>query len=276
MKRITMFRSAVHGLGRLLRWILVLPFLYPFVWMLVGASWPDSQPLSSWLEQRFVPDFSNFATLAETIPLAQLFLNSVQVVVLAIPLSLLVGSWAGFALSQLSPRQQRWGIALSIGALLTPPTALWLARFPLFRLLGWIDTPLPLIAPALIGGSPFFVLLLHHAYRRIPTERIEAAALDGASPWQIWHRVALPAVRGTTGAVAILNFLYFWNNFTDPLLYVRSVEQLTLPVGVRLLAQMDESHWPLLMAGSLVLALPPALAFVLGQRLLRDIAVTLR
>ncbi len=266
-------------LGRgLLVWLAVLPLCYPFAWLIFCALWPDKQPFSAWLisDAPFRPTFANFPLVAETIPLAAFTLNSLRVVVFALPLSLLVASWAGFAMARLSSQAQGWLIWSSLAGLLAPPTALWLARFPLFRLLGWLDTPLPLIAPALIGGSPFFVLLLYNAYRRLPGEMLEAAALDGASLWHSWRLVALPNVAGTTGAVAILNLLYFWNNFTDPLLYVRSVSQMTLPVGVRLLAQMDESRWPLLMAGSLVLALPPALAFLAGQRLLRDVGVMMR
>lgn len=262
----------------LLIWLLVLPLFYPFAWLIFGAFWPDNQPLSLWLlsDTAFRPSFANFATAAASVPMAHFFLNSLRVVAIALPLSLLVASWAGFAIARLPSPMRRWLVWFSLAALLAPSTALWLARFPIFRLLGWLDTPLPLIAPALIGGNPFFVLLLYNAYRRLPDEMLEATALDGASLWHSWRLVALPSVAGTTGAVAILTFLYFWNNFTDPLLYARSVGQMTLPVGVRLLAQMDESRWPVLMAASLALALPPALAFIGGQHLLRDISVTLR
>lgn len=275
MSRLSTRRAAGQQLAA---WLLVLPLLYPFLWLIFGALWPDNQPLSALLlgDTAGWPSFDNFAIAGQTVPLARFFFSSLRVVFFALPLSLLVGSWAGFAISRLDAAPQHRLVVLSVAGLLTPPTALWLARFPLFRLLGWLDTPLALIAPALIGGSPFFVLLLYNAYRRLSLEMLEAAELDGASLWQMWRLVALPNVRATTGAVAVLNFLYFWNNFTDPLLYVRSLGQLTLPVGVRLLAQMDESRWPLLMAGSLVLALPSALAFLAAQRLLRDIGVTLR
>lgn len=259
-------------------WFIVLALLYPFAWMIVGALWPDNRPFSDWLMASgpVTPSLANFGIAGATVPLGRFFLNSGRVVLIALPLALVVASWAGFAMSRLPSVLQRWLVWLSFAALLTPPTALWLARYPLFRLLGWLDTPLPLVAPALLGGSPFFVLLLYNAYRRLPDEMLEAAALDGASIWHSWRLVAFPNVMGATGAVVVLNFLYFWNNFTDPLLYVHSFEQMTLPVGVRLLAQMDETRWPLLMAGSLILSLPPALAFALGQRVLRDISVTLR
>jgi len=270
-------RRLTRGAGTFLVWLLVLPLLYPFVWLIFGALWPDNQPLSLWLQSDTVRlSSANFAAASALVPMSRFFLSSLRVVVFGLPLSLLVASWAGFAITRLPPNSRDWLVGLSVAALLAPPTALWLARFPLFRLLGWLDTPLALIAPALIGGSPFFVLLLYNAYRRLPDEMLEAAVLDGATLWQCWRLVALPNVAGTTGAVAILNFLYFWNNFTDPLLYVRAVGQMTLPVGVRLLAQLDESRWPVLMAGSLILALPPALVFLAGQRLLREISVTLR
>lgn len=269
-----LLRALQNGLG----WLLVLPLLYPFVWLVLGALWPDNRPLSDWLtaEWGFRLSVGNFAAVAQTIPLGRFVLNSLRVVALALPVSLLVASWAGFASARLSAPARRWFVWISLAALLAPPTALWLARFPFYRLLGWLDTPLALIAPALLGGSPFFVLLLHSAYLRLSPELLEAAALDGASLWQSWRRVALPNVAGTTAGVAVLNFLYFWNNFTDPLLYIRSTGQMTLPVGVQLLAQMDPSRWPLLLAGSVLLALPPVLVFAGAQRLLRGVAVTLR
>ncbi|RME66320.1 MAG: carbohydrate ABC transporter permease [Caldilineae bacterium] len=267
-----------RGVRDLVAWLASLALLYPVLWLLAGALWPDQRPLSDWLMggSAFRPNVANFAVVAETIPLTGFVLSSLRVVFFAVPLAVLVASWAAFAMSRLQPGVRRWLVALSLAGMLVPSTALWLARFPLFRLLGWLDTPLALIAPALIGGSPFFVLLLYTGYRRLPEEMLEAAALDGASPGAAWRLVALPNVAATTGAVALLNFLFFWSNFTDPLLYVRSVSQMTLPVGVRLLAQMDESRWPLLMAGSLVLALPPSLAFLLGQGLLRELTVNLR
>jgi multiple sugar transport system permease protein len=261
-----------------LRWLLVLPFLYPVVWLLIGALWPDHQPLASlWLApERFRPSLTNFDTATTVVPLGRFALNSLRIVLLAVPLALLVAALAGFALAQLPGRSQTLLVWVSLAALLAPQKALWLARFPLFKALGWVNTPWPLVAPALLGGSPFYVLLLYWTFRRIPIELYEAARLDGASLWQIWLRVALPLARDGLLAVAILHFLHVWGDFADPLLYLRSTAQMTLPVGLQLLTAIDITRWPVVMAGAALLTTPAVLLYLVGQRYVQQFTIWLR
>ena len=95
-------------------------------------------------------------------------------------------------------------------------TALLVPRFVMFKYLGMINTYWPLIAPALIGTSPFYVLLFYWGFRRLPTELFEAARLEGMSPYATWRHVAMPLVRPVTVAVAVLAFAVTWGNFLDP------------------------------------------------------------
>ena len=137
--------------------------------------------------------------------------------------------------------------------------------------MGITDTPLALIAPALLGGSPLFVLLYTWAFRRIPPELIEAARLEGVGAIGAWWRVGLPLVVPTTVAVGTLAFLLFWGDFISPTLYLRTDDWATLTVGLRRLQQLDRNDWPVLMAGAVLLAVPAVLLFVVGQRtFLRD------
>lgn len=251
--------------------LVVLPFALPLVWMVWAAFWPDNQPLSNLftpIDQQW-PSMENFALAADMVPLGRFSLNSLAVVLIAVPSTLVVASLAGFAITRLPSAEQNLLLQISLLALLAPPTALWLARFPIFKALGWIDTLWPLMAPALLGGSPFFVLLFYWSVRRLPDAQFDAALIDGASLWQIWARVVLPQSRLLLFGVGILSFALFWGNFTDPLLYIRSESQMTLPVGVRLLAQLDRTRWPVMMAGAVVLTLPVLVAFGLGQLMLQ-------
>jgi len=250
------------------RSLLILPFLCPFLWLILASLWPDYQPLSVvWQAPlSFRPTLDNYGIATELVPMGRFTFNSLRVVVIAVPLTLLVASWAAFAMTQLPAPVQNLLIWLSLAALLAPPTALWLARFPLFRFLGLLNTPWVLITPALIGGTPFFVLLFYWSFRRLPASLFEAAMLDGATPLQQWWLIALPSARSTVAAVTILSFVLFWGNFTDPLLYIRATDQLTLPVGLRFLFQLDPTRWPVMMAGAVMLTLPIVLIFLVGQR----------
>jgi multiple sugar transport system permease protein len=164
---------------------------------------------------------------------------------------------------------RRWAgalVALSLVVLMIPLTALLVPRFVIFRHLGLIDTYAPLIAPALMGTSPFYVLLFYWAFKRLPGELFEAARLEGLGPLAIWRRVAMPLVRPVTVAVAVLAFVFTWSNFLDPLVYLFDPDKYTVPLGLRALASLDRTNYPLLMAGSVAATLPVVLAFLYVQR----------
>jgi len=157
---------------------------------------------------------------------------------------------------------------LSFAALMIPVTALLVPRFTMFRWLGLIDTWVPLIAPALLGLSPFYVLLFYWSFRRVPAEQYESARLDGATPLASWRHIGLPQARPALLAVGLLAFLFFWNDFINPLLYLKSTRLYTLPVGLMQLAELDKTNWPLLMAASALVTLPAVIVFLWLQRAL--------
>lgn len=200
------------------------------------------------------------------VDLARHTLNSLIVAVLTVPLAVLVASLAGFALLLVAPRARGILVALSFAALMVPLTALLVPRFAIFRWLGLTDTWVPLIAPALIGLSPFYVLLFYWSFRRIPPELFEAARLEGVSPFRMWRRLAMPLVRPVTAAVALLAFIVSWSNFLDPLIYLFDSELFTLPLGLRSLSVLDRVNFPILLAGALVATAPVVSAFLVAQR----------
>ena len=83
---------------------------------------------------------------------------------------------------------------------------------------------------------------------------------------QVWWRIAIPLARPALAAVAMLAFLFYWNDFINPLLYLRSQTLYTLPVGLLQLQEMDKTNWPLLMSASVVATVPALIVFILLQR----------
>ncbi len=200
------------------------------------------------------------------VPLGRQLVNSLIVAAIAVPLSVLVASWAGFAMMLLPRRHRRLAVGSSLVLLMVPLAALWLPRFVLFRAVGAIDTYIPLIAPALLGMSPFYVLLFYWSYRRVPRDLFDAGRLEGLGAYGLWRRVAAPLVRPTTFAVAALAFVTTWGNFIDPVLFVNDPDLATLPLGLRSLAALGPTSFPVLLAAALVATLPAALAFAAVQR----------
>jgi multiple sugar transport system permease protein len=246
-----------------------LLFVAPLYVMVVGSLRPAGTPPPQGLELvPPAPTVASYARLPELIPLATYLRNSLLVAAVAVPLTVLVASWAGFGIRLLPGRAQRRVVIASLLVLMVPVTAVWATRFEVFRLVGAIDTFAPLIAPALMATSPLYVLLYAWGFTRVGQTQLEAARLEGASLWRIWRRVALPQVRAATAAVVVLAFTFHWANFIDALLYLTSQGLYTLPLGLRFLQLLNPTDWPLLMAGAVVVTVPPVIVFLLGQRLL--------
>lgn len=239
-----------------LRLLVAALFVLPLVFVLLAAFRPPGAPLAGPLWPTS-PTADNFRRLFAVLPVGRHTLNSLQVALAAVPLTVLTASWAGYAMARLPrPTQRRW-VLLSFLVFMVPGVALWSSRFILYSRLGIGGSLWVLVVPALMGTSPFFVLMFYRAFRRIPAAIYDAARLDGATAWQTWGRVALPIARPTAAAVAALAFVLYWGDFVSPLIYLGDARRYTLPVGLQLLEQLGRSDYPLLMAGALWSMLVP-------------------
>lgn len=241
--------------------------ILPLLWMITTSLRdPGLVPPRQieWLPQPLA--WSNYHEVFGMLPFAIMARNSVIVTGLAVPLSVLSASLAGFAIAQLPPLARRWMVVFALVASLIPTAAIWVSRFVLFSELGLVDTWWPLILPALTGTSPLFTLVFLWSYLGIPRDVIDAARIDGSSAVRIWATICSPLVRSTTVAVSMLTFTLHWNNFTDPLIYVHSMDRQTLPFALSALFQLAPTDWPLLMAAATMLTAPVVVVFLLGQR----------
>jgi multiple sugar transport system permease protein len=242
-------------------------FLVPLASMLTGSLRLPGLPPPRGIEWLPHPlNWSNYPAVFQLVELGRYAVNTLVVEALAVPLTLLIASWAGFALAQLPASLARRILAGSLLLWLLPETALWVSRFILFRLIGLIDTPFALAAPALLGTSPLYVLVFYWTFRRVPGEVWEAAQLDGAGAFHAWRSIGAPAARAAFAAVGVLTFVFYWQEFNEPLIYIQHVEKYTLSVGLAYLEQLDPTNWPLLLAGSAVVTIPLTLVFLLTQR----------
>ncbi len=244
-------------------------FLLPLFWMLSASLRTPGLPPPRGLE--ILPEsltFANYSRIFEILPFGHYLFNSLYISVIGVLLTLLTASWAGFGMSLLGKRA-RLRLLILAGALqMIPVTAVWLTRFLLFAWMGITNSRLPLIAPALMGSSPLFILLFYWTFRRVDRSVFETAELDGANLFQVWWRIALSLARPALMAVGMLSFLFYWNDFITPLLYLRSQTLYTLPVGLLQLQEMDKTNWPLLMAASVVMTVPAIMVFSFLQRAL--------
>jgi multiple sugar transport system permease protein len=247
--------------------LLCLLFLTPLAFMVIGSLRTPGLPPPDGFE--VVPDVlrtENYQDVFNFVPLREQMMNSLIVAAIAVPLTVLIASWAGFAIATSQPKTQRRLIVISFAALMVPASALWVPRFAMFRWADLIDTLVPLMAPALMATTPFYVLLFALVYARLPQELFEAAEIEGYSPFQVWRRVAWPLGRPAVFAVAVLAFVFHWSNFIDALLYLQTEGNTTLPLGLRALENLEPALHPILLAACVIATAPTVVAFFLAQR----------
>jgi multiple sugar transport system permease protein len=261
----------INRLSQLLKHLLSISltglFLLPLWWMFSASlRTPGMLPPREleWLPA--APTFVNYLRIFNILPFGQYILNSFIVTFSGVLLTLLTASWAGFGMSLLGKRARLRLLVISALLQMIPVTAFWLTRFLLFSKIGLTNSRFALITPALMGTSSLFILLFYWTFRRTDRAVFESAELDGANLIQTWWHIAIPLARPALMAVSMLSFLFYWNDFINPLLYLRSQTLYTLPVGLLQLQEMDKTNWSLLMAASVVVTIPALIVFSVLQR----------
>lgn len=261
-------RRAGTGIGHgLATGAISLLFVLPLLFLITGSLRTPGLPPPSGVE--WIPSpvsVDSYRYVFQLVPLQRHLVNSMIVVGLAVPATVVVASWAGFAIARSSALHARRLVVLSVGAMMIPPAALWVPRFVLFKQLHLTDTLWPLVAPALMGTTPFFVLLFAAWYARLPRSVFEASDLEGSRPLATWWRVAVPLSRPAIAAVGLLAFVFHWSNFADSLMYLSRADLHTVPLGLRSLQTLEPSNFPILLAGAALATTPAVLVFFAAQR----------
>ena len=255
-------RLAWHAIGIFITALFLLPLASMFVGSLRKTGLPPPTGIE-WLPNPV--SWSNYSEVFQLVQMGRYLLNTLVVEAMAVPVTLIIASWAGFALSQLPGKFSSRVITAALLMLLLPETALWVSRFIEFRLANILNTPFALTASSLFGTSPLFTLIFYWTFRRVPSETWEAARVDGAGAFRAWWSLGVPAARSAFAAVGVLAFVYYWREFREPLLYIQDIDKYTLSVGLAYLEQLDPTNLPILMAGSVIVTAPILLIFLLAQ-----------
>lgn len=171
-------------------------------------------------------------------------------------------------------RMRFWGrnvlFMLMLATMMIPAQIYAIPAFMIYKTLGWVDTYLPLIVPAWMGGA-FFVFLFRQFFMGIPLEMDEAARMDGAGPFKIWWDILLPMAKPVAVVAAVYTAFGAWNDLFGPLIYINSDYKRTLALA---LTKFSNSYGltdvPSLMAASALMMLPVLIIFFLSQRTLQQ------
>jgi multiple sugar transport system permease protein len=242
-----------------------LMFLLPIVFIVLTALMTDHQARSP---EMWPHPFrwENFAEVFRRIPLLRYTFNTATIATLA-TLGVVVSCIpVAYALSRMRWRGRNASFLVVLSTIMLPVQVTIVPLYILFVRFGWIGTMKPLIVP-LFFGDAFTIFLLRQFFLTIPSELSDAARVDGASEFQIMTRVIVPLAKPAIAAVALFQFLYSWNDFFAPLLYlIQNPKLWTLSIGLSEFKGQFHVEWNMIMAASVLFVMPVIILFFLAQR----------
>jgi multiple sugar transport system permease protein len=248
-------------------------FAFPLFWMISSALKNDSQVYT--LPPVLIPlpaHWNNFLDGWTRLPFTTFAINSIVRYTLPVTISTVVSSAIvayGFAKVRFIGRNILFWICMM--TMMVPWQVTMVPLFITFKQLDWINTYRPLVVPALFG-HPYFIFLLRQFFLTIPEELSDAARIDGATEFGILTRIILPLAQPALAVVALFRFVWAWNDYLGPLIYLNQDYLFPLALGIQRLQRIatgmgtSGNAYPHLMAVSTIVALPIILAFFLAQR----------
>jgi multiple sugar transport system permease protein len=156
-----------------------------------------------------------------------------------------------------------------LATLMLPHHVILIPQYILFREFDWLNTYLPFFIPKILATDAFFIFLLVQFFRAIPRDLDEAARLDGCGHVRIFLRIILPLSKPALATTAIFTFIYSWNDFFTPLIYLTDTSLYTVPLALRsFIDATASSAFGSLFAMSIVSLLPVLGIFIAFQKLL--------
>jgi multiple sugar transport system permease protein len=242
----------------------------PIGWV-VATALMDTRQIFAW-PPVYIPDpfhFENFGLLLERFPFVRYAMNSTLICAVNIVGNVFSCSIVAYAFARLRFPGRNLLFLLVLSGLMIPNQILMIPQFVLFSTLGWTGTYLPLTVPSFFASSfsgAFFIFLMRQYIMTIPRELDEAARIDGASTWDIYRRIIMPLCIPPITLITVLTFLWTWNDFVGPLIYINNSEDFTIQLGLATLRSRFVIEWNLIMAGAVLAMLPCAIVYFLAQR----------
>jgi multiple sugar transport system permease protein len=255
-----------------------LLLIYPPLWMLSSSFKPAQTIFSApglW-PREFTLDNWAQGWLGLGIPFSRFFLNSAVIAGLSMVGNLFSCSIAAYAFARLEFRFKPILFAVMLGTIMLPFQVVLVPQYILFHELGWTNTILPLVVPKFLAVDAFFVFLLVQFTRGLPRELDDAATVDGCGPFGVFWRIIFPLLRPALAVTAVFTFIWTWNDFLGPLIYLTATDNYTVPIALNaFLDSTGTSNWGAMFAMSILSLVPLFLVFLFAQKqLVQGIATT--
>ncbi|HWQ11522.1 MAG TPA: carbohydrate ABC transporter permease [Roseiflexaceae bacterium] len=246
----------------------VIIILFPLAWM-ISTSLKTKTEVAQfppvWIPA--VPQWENYPTALTGGNRFDVYFKNTMIYALGAMIGELIScSLVAYGFARLRAPGKNALFVLVLSTMMLPTWVTLIPQYILFARLGWIDSFLPLIVPRFFG-SAYLIFLLRQFYKGLPKDYEEAALIDGANYLGIWWRIILPLSMPALGALMIMSFMFHYQDFNGPLIYLNSQENYTMSLGLQQFrAPFGGTSFHLLMAASVVTIIPPVILFFIAQR----------
>lgn len=245
----------------------LLVVLFPILWMLSTSLKGEVEALKmppNWIPAEI--QWRNYYDALTFNPFGLYFWNTTYFAVMVMLGETLSCAFIAYGFARLRAPGRSFLFLLVLGTLMIPNEVTLIPQYILFSKLEWLNSYKPLIIPAWFG-SAYLIFLLRQFYMGLPKEYDEAAVIEGANHLQIWARIIMPLSKPALGAVAIMSFIFHWNTFQGPLIYLNDNKLFPVSLGLAMFrTPFGGTPWHWYMAASLTVILPCVIVFFIAQR----------
>jgi len=249
-------------------------FLFPLMWMISTSLKPIEETMR--LPPQWIPSTFRWVNYWDAvtyqsdklgyIPFLRYGMNTMYLAILGVSGTVLANAFIAYGFARIRWPGRDVFFAITLATMMIPFPVLMVALFSIFKHLGWVGSFRPLWVPAWFG-SAFNIFLLRQFFLTIPQELCDAARIDGCSELGIFRHVVLPLSKPALAVVALFHFMYVWNDFLGPLIYLTHQESFTLSLGLQVYqSQHGGTPWNMLMAAATIIVLPIIVVFFFTQR----------
>lgn len=244
--------------------------LYPLIWMLSSSFKTNSEIFGSvsllpkepvW--DSFIKGWNGTGRITYT----TYYKNTFLIVLPTMLYTVFSCSIVAYGFARFRFRFKRQLFILMISTLMLPNSVLVIPRYLFYNKLGWLNTYLPFLMPALFACYPFFIYMMVQFFRGLPRALDEAATIDGCNSFQVYWHILMPLCKPALFSAAIFQFIWTWNDFFNSLIYINSVRKYPIVLALRMsLDATSAANWNQVLAMSVVSLLPGTILFFSAQK----------
>ncbi len=245
-----------------------LLFAVPFLWLVITSLKPLNQVFTDpliWIPNPIL--WSNYydAFTNPAFPFLRLLSNTLFYTLTSTFGTLISCTTVAYAFARMEFRGRDLLFSITLATMMLPGIVTLIPTYVMFRWFDWVGSYAPLIVPSFFG-SAFNIFLLRQFMMTIPLDLTDAARVDGAGDFTILWRIMMPLVKPALLVVGLFHFMYTWNDFMGPLIYLDEATEFPLVLGLYAFQTRFSVEWNMMMAATLAVTLPIIMLFFVAQR----------